>query len=133
MVAGVQGGALRSEERTSELQSHDNLVCLEFRRVLFRSDRKSTRLNSSHTIISYAGFCLNKHTDFEPRRFSAQGGRPGGAAGVVRSGGAPRGRGAVLLPRRPPPRAAPPCSSFFLKETPPPESSPLSRPEALPI
>src|SRR3954462_13200545 len=26
----------------------------------FRSDRKSTRLNSSHTIISYADFCLKK-------------------------------------------------------------------------
>src|SRR5947207_140927 len=26
-------------------------------------DRKSTRLNSSHTVISYAVFCLNKHTD----------------------------------------------------------------------
>src|SRR3954467_682534 len=47
------------KEHTSELQSHDNLVCrfLEFRRVL---DRKSTRLNSSHTIISYAVFCLKK-------------------------------------------------------------------------
>src|SRR3954464_10756565 len=32
-------------------------MCLEFRRVLFRTDRKSTRLNSSHTIISYAVFC----------------------------------------------------------------------------
>src|SRR3954462_5996861 len=44
---------------TSEPQSHDNLVCrlLDFRRVL---DRKSTRLNSSHTIISYAVFCLKK-------------------------------------------------------------------------
>src|SRR3954449_797755 len=31
--------------------------CLEFRRVL---DRKSTRLNSSHTLISYAVFCLKK-------------------------------------------------------------------------
>src|SRR3954449_10190160 len=30
---------------------------LEFRRVL---DRKSTRLNSSHTLISYAVFCLKK-------------------------------------------------------------------------
>src|SRR3954466_1417034 len=30
----------------------------EFRRVLL--DRKSTRLNSSHTIISYAAFCLKK-------------------------------------------------------------------------
>src|SRR3954462_15358784 len=28
--------------------------------MLFRSDRKSTRLNSSHTIISYAVFCLKK-------------------------------------------------------------------------
>src|SRR5438034_4243257 len=27
---------------------------------LFVRDRKSTRLNSSHTVISYAVFCLNK-------------------------------------------------------------------------
>src|SRR3712207_8828784 len=27
------------------------------------SDRKSTRLNSSHANISYAVFCLKKHTD----------------------------------------------------------------------
>src|SRR5256885_10581004 len=26
-------------------------------------DRKSTRLNSSHLVISYAGFCLKKKTD----------------------------------------------------------------------
>src|SRR3989454_7632920 len=30
------------------------------RRVLFRSDRKSTRLNSSHLVISYAVFCLDR-------------------------------------------------------------------------
>src|SRR3954449_4825932 len=30
--------------------------------MLFRSDRKSTRLNSSHTLISYAVFCLKKKT-----------------------------------------------------------------------
>src|SRR5258708_15686947 len=30
------------------------------RRVLPRRDRKSTRLNSSHQIISYAVFCLKK-------------------------------------------------------------------------
>src|SRR3954449_63152 len=42
----------RSEEHTSELQSHSHLVC--------SSDRKSTRLNSSHTLISYAVFCLKK-------------------------------------------------------------------------
>src|SRR5260221_10434703 len=28
--------------------------------VLVRGDRKSTRLNSSHTVISYAVFCLKK-------------------------------------------------------------------------
>src|SRR3954449_6024069 len=31
--------------------------------MLFRSDRKSTRLNSSHTLISYAVFCLKKKRD----------------------------------------------------------------------
>src|SRR5260221_3234515 len=31
-------------------------------------DRKSTRLNSSHTVISYAVFCLNKKTlRYKPR------------------------------------------------------------------
>src|SRR5260221_9664418 len=34
---------------------------LEFLRAL--EDRKSTRLNSSHTVISYAVFCLKKKTD----------------------------------------------------------------------
>src|ERR1022692_1127730 len=43
----------RSEEHTSELQSPCNLVC----RII---DRKSTRLNSSHLVISYAVFCLKK-------------------------------------------------------------------------
>src|SRR5947207_10373613 len=34
-----------------------------FSQELDRSkDRKSTRLNSSHTVISYAGFCLQKKT-----------------------------------------------------------------------
>src|SRR5438132_9617425 len=33
------------------------------RRVVLRvEDRKSTRLNSSHTVISYAVFCLKKKT-----------------------------------------------------------------------
>src|SRR5438034_7286542 len=30
------------------------------------SDRKSTRLNSSHTVISYAVFCLKKKIKFFP-------------------------------------------------------------------
>src|SRR2546427_2217439 len=53
----------RSEEHTSELQSQSNLVCrllLEKKKKHFQSDRKSTRLNSSHSQISYAVFSLKK-------------------------------------------------------------------------
>src|SRR5438034_8143403 len=31
--------------------------------IVFAEDRKSTRLNSSHTVISYAVFCLKKKTN----------------------------------------------------------------------
>src|SRR3712207_8249551 len=34
---------------------------LNARRLLYRTDRKSTRLNSSHANISYAVFCLKKN------------------------------------------------------------------------
>src|SRR3989338_9970046 len=34
-------------------------------RKLWVKDRKSTRLNSSHSSISYAVFCLKKRLDFE--------------------------------------------------------------------
>src|SRR5258708_8385081 len=34
-------------------------------------DRKSTRLNSSHQIISYAVFCLKKKTNSSPRLLPA--------------------------------------------------------------
>src|ERR1022692_2781895 len=47
----------RSEEHTSELQSPCNLY------AVFCLDRKSTRLNSSHLVISYAVFCLKKKED----------------------------------------------------------------------
>src|SRR5260221_7865633 len=36
------------------------LQSIEFRRCPLCGDRKSTRLNSSHTVISYAVFCLKK-------------------------------------------------------------------------
>src|SRR3954466_11208802 len=63
--------------------------------MLFRSDRKSTRLNSSHTIISYAVFCLKKKhaAPLTSRR------RPGPARCAARArprraeGGAPTGGG----------------------------------------
>src|SRR2546427_464655 len=53
VVQAQVGDQSRSEEHTSELQSQSNLVC----RII---DRKSTRLNSSHSQISYAVFCLKK-------------------------------------------------------------------------
>src|SRR5260221_5817157 len=37
-------------------------------RVGRRQDRKSTRLNSSHTVISYAVFCLKKKKKNKPRQ-----------------------------------------------------------------
>src|SRR5688500_20165486 len=37
------------------------LISDEWPRMLSRLDRKSTRLNSSHLVISYAVFCLNIH------------------------------------------------------------------------
>src|SRR5260221_9171925 len=44
-------------------QQRDDRKCSGNRRqrsVVERIDRKSTRLNSSHTVISYAVFCLKK-------------------------------------------------------------------------
>src|SRR2546427_7212891 len=44
-----------------------SLLTPDQRRVILDADRKSTRLNSSHSQISYAVFCLkkkkNKHTE----------------------------------------------------------------------
>src|SRR5256885_12986454 len=35
-----------------------------------RLDRKSTRLNSSHLVISYAVFCLKKKTNYHPTTYT---------------------------------------------------------------
>src|SRR3954463_2746231 len=106
-MTGVQTCALRSEEHTSELQSHDNLVC----RLLLEKkngERTPTR-------------CRRR-----PRRATA---RPGGPAGrradwpglAVIAG--PPGRPAQGLP----------LLFFFFSDPAPPEISPLSLPGALPI
>src|SRR5437867_6493811 len=39
---------------------HEFKVRFDFLGVIWRKDRKSTRLNSSHRTISYAVFCLKK-------------------------------------------------------------------------
>src|ERR1022692_965450 len=90
--------------------------------MLFRSDRKSTRLNSSHLVISYAVFCLkkkNRRRDSgaarypRPSRRSAPGGTAGDAVGVAH----PRHR----------------RSFFFFNDTAPTGIYPLSLHDALPI
>src|SRR5438132_12666963 len=43
------------------LQNHSDKDVVFFKEVAVKmQDRKSTRLNSSHTVISYAVFCLKK-------------------------------------------------------------------------
>src|SRR5688500_19625130 len=50
---------LRARERRADaLHQRGQIVGL----VIGREDRKSTRLNSSHLVISYAVFCLKKKT-----------------------------------------------------------------------
>src|SRR5437588_749386 len=106
-----------------------------------QEDRKSTRLNSSHTVISYAVFCLNDPPrtatyplslhdalpiypagDREPRRCaqrvqarrSAARARPDVAGRLRHLGNAPEGRGGELPGgdrRRPQPQSEPPGRS----------------------
>src|SRR3954466_4030448 len=96
-------------------------------------DRKSTRLNSSHTIISYAVFCLKKNNDrihlpplgsFQRRGrsalFSGRGPRR------VRLD-AERGRASLVYAR------VTRAHFFFLKDPPPPDFSPFPLPAAFPV
>src|SRR3954462_408865 len=101
--------------------------------MLFRSDRKSTRLNSSHTIISYAVFCLKKkksgtavqagvgtRTDRDLRK----------CPGARRWRSLPHHHSACHRAHHPNH-----CSLlfFFLKERGPPENIPFSPPPPFPI
>src|SRR2546426_2424978 len=52
---------------TSQARSSRLSTQLQLPRAANRLDRKSTRLNSSHLVISYAVFCLKKKK-FEPLR-----------------------------------------------------------------
>src|SRR5258708_23740955 len=42
------------------IEKLENRLDVDARGLISRADRKSTRLNSSHQIISYAVFCLKK-------------------------------------------------------------------------
>src|SRR2546426_6035287 len=57
----VPGGAAVADDgggRAPGPEERARLLCLS--RLSRRADRKSTRLNSSHLVISYAVFCLKK-------------------------------------------------------------------------
>src|SRR2546430_12283730 len=56
----------RDLDRPGELEPRDHRERRRRRRDL-RSDRKSTRLNSSHSQISYAVFCLKKKKEIKYR------------------------------------------------------------------
>src|SRR5256885_17254507 len=58
---GVAPAALQLEPRTDRLTECGSRRERE-RREAGPKDRKSTRLNSSHLVISYAVFCLKKKT-----------------------------------------------------------------------
>src|SRR5438132_5663154 len=63
------------------------------RRPDWLTDRKSTRLNSSHTVISYAVFCLKKKRDTVrsvSSRWSNRSGRVGGDGSLTRCLAGPR-------------------------------------------
>src|SRR3989442_8588688 len=55
-VASVEHGSLIDDEGIRLMKEHGTYL----RRMPSSSDRKSTRLNSSHVRISYAVFCLKK-------------------------------------------------------------------------
>src|SRR5260370_5588910 len=59
--AGVR--ELRQPEIRREAQGHGDSPVRTQRAVhVYGGDRKSTPLNSSHTLISYSGFCFEKKT-----------------------------------------------------------------------
>src|SRR6202142_3557885 len=95
-------------------------------------DRKSTRLNSSHQLISYAVFCLKKKSRHRRGMVAVR-----ASEGVPTSdygGRATHGLGARRGARRTPaqPQQAPAGAfAFFFKDTGPTETYPLPPPAAL--
>src|SRR5438034_3684274 len=52
------GGNIRIQATSTGTAKARSVIFLDYERT--GTDRKSTRLNSSHTVISYAVFCLKK-------------------------------------------------------------------------
>src|SRR3954462_3670778 len=115
--SGVQTCALRSEEHTSELQSHDNLVCrlLLDKNELFRSEEHTSELQSHDNLL--CRLLLEKNRD--------GGGLPGHRPLCPVRGLAPDAHPDVLNQRYLGGRA----SSFFNNPV-PPQHLPLLPPDA---
>src|SRR5260221_9728833 len=59
LFRSFQENSCRARQRAASIRSSRGLESSAFLRRE-EQDRKSTRLNSSHTVISYAVFCLKK-------------------------------------------------------------------------
>src|SRR3954449_10238182 len=96
------------------------------------SDRKSTRLNSSHTLISYAVFFLNKTFEdgdpnrlaegcgadaLGPQRLAAAFGHDGAGFEQLELGEGLRGAAVFLMIRRPPRSTLFPYTTLFRSST----------------
>src|SRR5256885_7450317 len=57
---GTESGAVARRDAEPVERSHAEGACQVLAREVGIEDRKSTRLNSSHLVISYAVFCLKK-------------------------------------------------------------------------
>src|SRR2546430_4682055 len=90
MVAcGSQGGSARSCRQDSSNKSKEELswmVRMSVRQDNLTRDRKSTRLNSSHSQISYAVFCLKKKKKVRIKSSSDYTGITSGHAECVNDG-----------------------------------------------
>src|SRR2546426_12786294 len=65
LLAPLDGPGKKNEERSAATRPIKSKMTTRigknfFKRALESLDRKSTRLNSSHLVISYAVFCLKK-------------------------------------------------------------------------
>src|ERR1022692_4229222 len=101
--------------------------------MLFRSDRKSTRLNSSHLVISYAVFCLKKKTQEAQLPPCRQYGRGSFNPSLASIGLVAMGRRAGTCRSRRATRWSISALSFFFNDTGTPEIYTLPLHDALPF
>src|SRR2546430_13560056 len=72
MVSTVFSGGASTRNDAPSTAKADRVARLISKGMRCPVDRKSTRLNSSHSQISYAVFCLKKKTNKEQQQHSSQ-------------------------------------------------------------